>query len=52
MMTFALDAEAQSPSGNCYTMPDGTVVDVDETLYDSVVVADDSASTFDQDRDE
>jgi choline-sulfatase len=45
--TYALDAETTSPSGNCYTMPDGTVVDADTPLYDPTVVTDDPGSTFD-----
>jgi choline-sulfatase len=44
---FALDAETPSPSGNCYRMPDGTVVDADDILYDPTVVVDDPGATFD-----
>jgi choline-sulfatase len=44
---FELDIETPSPSGNCYTMADGTVVDADTPLYDPTVVTDDPESAFD-----
>jgi choline-sulfatase len=48
----ALDADTVSASGNCYHMPDGTIVDADEPLYDPTVVVDDPAATFDDYRPE
>lgn len=44
---YALEEETRSPSGNCYTMPNGTVVDADTPLYDSTVVIDEPESAFD-----
>jgi choline-sulfatase len=44
---YELDVETASASENCYLMPDGTVVDADEPLYDPTVVTADPASTYD-----
>ena len=45
--TYALDAEMKSPSGNCYLLSNGTIVDADEPLYHPEIVIDDPRSTFD-----
>jgi len=44
---YALEAETASPSGSCYLLRDGSVVDADTPLYDPTVVVDDPAATFD-----
>ena len=44
---YEIEAETPSPSGNCYVMCDGTIVDADTPLYDPTVVVDDPESTFD-----
>lgn len=44
---YALDAETLSPSGSCYLLSDGTVVDADTPLYDPAVVVADPETSFD-----
>ncbi|WP_276256561.1 sulfatase family protein [Halomontanus rarus] len=47
-----LDVGTSSASENCYLTDDGTIVDADCSLYDSTVVVEDPASTFDDFPDE
>ena len=46
---YPLTIQAESPSGNCYTMPDGTVIDMDASLYEPAVVAEGYETVFDRD---
>jgi len=45
--TYSLDHETSSPSGNCYTLEDSTIVDADTPLYDPHTVVENPESAFD-----
>lgn len=44
---YALNKETASPSGSCYLLRDGSIVDADTSLYNPTIVVDDPEGTFD-----